>query len=184
MLVGFEEVGVGHSESLCGRARFAFMNPRDYKTWTTFADHPIFSDRKHIVAEWSSDPSVYGDLKDYSTFKVDWYVHQDGLPTEVHASFAARDIRILVESCAAIEREFGDIQHEVFILDDFTVYVRIVSSQFDIELYPDNLSDEGHVLGLFIDSPETDESELHLSDIAQLVPTLLQLLVQTRRRTT
>lgn len=152
------------------------MNPRDIKTWTSFADHPIFSDGKQVVAEWSSNPSVYGDVKDYSTFKVDWYVHQDGLPTEVHASFAARDIRLLAECCAAIEREFGEIQYELFILDDFTVYVWVVSSQFDIELYPDNLSDEGHILGLFIDSPETDDSEHHLSDIAHLIPTLSRVL--------
>ncbi len=160
------------------------MNPRDYNTWTSFADHPIFTDRKHAVTDWSNNPSVYGDLNDYSTFKIDWYVHQDGLPTEAHESFAARDIGILVESCAAIEREFGEIQHELFILDDFTVYVWIVSSQFDIEIYPDNLSDDGHVLGLFIDSPYTEDCEHHLSDVAHLVPTLLRVLAQTARGTT
>jgi hypothetical protein len=154
------------------------MNPRDYKTWTSFGDHPIFSDRKHAVAEWSSDPTMYEGIG--STSMVDWYVHRDpALPTDIQAEYARRDIRNLIDSCTAIEREFGAIQYELFILDDFTVYVSIASSRFEIELYPDNLSDEGPVLGLFIDSPFTEDSEHHLSDVAELVPTLLAVLSQS-----
>ncbi|PHS18755.1 MAG: hypothetical protein COA78_01860 [Blastopirellula sp.] len=159
------------------------MNPRNYKTWTKFDDHPIFTDKKYSVSDWSSDPAMYDRPESYSTFLVDWYVHIDPqLPTEHQAKFAKRDIENLIESCAAIEREFGKTKHELFILDDFTVYVSIASSCFKIELYPDNLSDEGHILGLFIDSPEIEDCEHHLADIDQLVPTIINSIKQSNGR--
>jgi hypothetical protein len=176
MLVGFEEVGVGHSESLCGRARFLSMNPRDYKTWTSFADHPIFSDRKHGVTAWSSDPSRYDDLKNYAVFNPDWYVHRDPrLSTDVQAACAARDIRNLAETCAALEQRFGKLDHELFVLDDLTVYVHVIAQSLMLDVYPQKLDDSGRILMLFVSSP-VEADELGFDSVSDVVPKLESLI--------
>lgn len=148
------------------------MNPRDYTTWTTFADHPIFSDRKHNVVEWSSDPSRYDDLKNYSVFEPDWYVHQDPrLPTDVQAACAARDIRNLVETCAALEQRFGQLDHELFVLDDLTVYVHVITGSLTLDIYPQHLEDSGQILMLFVESP-IEADELSFGSVSDVVPKL------------
>ena len=152
------------------------MNPRDYRTWTSFADHPVFSDRRNSIADWSSDPEAY-DLSRYFPrhFDPDWYVHVDPkLPTDVQAAHAARDIRNLSDFCAALVRRFGPFDHELFILDDFTVYVRISHSQFTLDLSPHDYGDRDEILTLYVESPFDDELVVDTVDdgIAQLVARL------------
>lgn len=135
------------------------MDPRSYKTWTSFADHPVFSDRRESLSDWSSDPSAY-DLSDRfpRQFDPEWYVHVDPrLSTEVQAAHAARDIRNLAEFCAALERAFGPFDHELFVLDDFTVYVRVIHPTFTFDLSPHDYGDTSEILTLYVESPFEDE---------------------------
>ena len=94
------------------------MNPRDYRTWTSLADHPVFSEHRHVVSDWSPDPTVYDDLERFPRqFDPDWYVQfEPKLPTESQAAHAARDVHNLASCNTAFEREFGWIDHELFIL--------------------------------------------------------------------
>lgn len=135
------------------------MNPCDYRTWTSFADHPVFSNQRDTIDDWSSDPAAY-DISDWfpRQFDPEWYVHQDPkLPTDVQAAIAARDIRNLSEFCGVLEREFGKFEHELFILDDFTVYVRVIHSRFKLDLSAHDYGDCNEILTLYVESPFDDE---------------------------
>ena len=152
------------------------MNPCDYKTWKLLADHPIFSDRKYAVAEWSSDPSVYENLDSYSVFDPDWYVHVDPrLPTKVQAACAASDTRNLALACKMLEQRFGKLTHELFVLDDLTVYVNIRAGTLTLDMYPVNCDDSGHILMLFVQSP-VEADELVFDAVDDIVPTLCSLI--------
>lgn len=135
------------------------MNPRDYRTWTSFADHPVYSEQRNKIEEWSSDPSAY-DLSEYfpREFDPNWYLHQaPNLPSDIQAAHAARDILNLCKFCAAFEYRFGAFEHELFILDDCTVYVRITHPTFRLELMPHDFGDRDEILTLYVESPFDDE---------------------------
>jgi len=153
------------------------MNPQDYKSWTSFADHPIFSDRSGSITAWSSDPSVYEDVKRFPTeFNPDWYVHQEPrLPTDQQAKCAEQDIGNLAAACAVLENRFGELSHELFILDDLTVYVHVVVDSLTVDIYPLHLHDAGHILMLFVESP-IEAEELEFDAVEQIVPALDTLL--------
>lgn len=153
------------------------MNPRDYKTWTSFADHPIFSERRHSVADWSLDPTVYDDLTHFpSVFDPDWYVHQDPkLPTDVQVACAARDICNLADTCAALEQRFGQLSHELFVLDDLTVYVHVTTDSLTLDIYPKHLGDSGQILMLFVQFP-IEADDLGFESVADVVPKLDSLV--------
>ena len=153
------------------------MNPCDYKTWTSFADHPVFSNRAHSVADWSSDPTVYDDGRTLpAVFDPDWYVHQEPrLATDIQSACAAQDIRNLVDACASLEQRFGPHCHELFILDDLTVYVRVTVGSLTLNIYPMHLDDDGNVLMLFLESP-IEIDELAFKSVADVVPKLDSLL--------
>lgn len=148
------------------------MDPRNFRTWTSLADHPIFTNRREFVADWSSDPSVYENLASFPTvFDPNWYVHiNPQLPEAVQASYAARDIRNLADICAAIEDRFGPITHELFVLDDLTVYVQMKSDRLLLEIYPDHFDETGAIVNCFVDEPF--EAELQIHSIADVVPSL------------
>jgi len=144
------------------------MNARDYTTWTTFADHPIFTDKARPPTEWSSDPKLYEDFR-CTAFDPEWYVHCDPkLPTEVQAAIAKRDIRNLADTCASIHQRFGTFDHELFILDDLTVLVRITSSQFTLELYPSDYGDAEEIMSVHVEEPT--ETEFLVDSIQEIVP--------------
>jgi hypothetical protein len=135
------------------------MNPRDYRTWTSFADHPVFSDRRDSIADWSSDPEAYHISRYFPRrFDPEWYVHVDPkLPTELQAAHAARDIRNLADFCDALDRKFGSFGHELFILDDYTVYVRVNHSEFTLDLSPHDYGDRNEILTMYVKFPFDDE---------------------------
>ncbi len=153
------------------------MNPRDYKTWASFAHHPIFSDRAHSVADWSSDPTVYDDGRTLpAVFDPDWYVHQEPrLPTDVQAECAAQDIRHLADVCAALEERFGKLSHELFILDDLTVYIHVSVDSLTLDIYPMHLDESGNILMLFVASP-IQADELAFTSVTDVVPKLDALI--------
>ena len=153
------------------------MNPRDYRTWTSFADHPVFSSRATSYAIWSSDPHVYSDRNDLpATYNSDWYVHIDPpYPSDVQAECAANDLRNLAAACDVISQRFGNIAHELFILDDLTVYVHVVAGRLVLDIYPVHFDDAGTILMLFVESP-MEIDELTFTSIADVVPKLDAIL--------
>ena len=153
------------------------MNPRDYRTWTSLADHPIFSARATSYADWSSDPDVYSDRRDLpAAYTPDWYVHIDPrYPTDVQAECAANDLRNLAAVCDSLAQRFGDLSHELFILDDLTVYVYVAVGDLVMDIYPVHFDDAGTILMLFVESP-VEHDELTFTSIADVVPKLDSLL--------
>ena len=153
------------------------MNPRDYRTWTSFADHPIFSPRATSYADWSSAPEVYSDRRDLpAEYNPDWYVHIDPCyPTDVQAECAANDLRNLAAVCDSLAQRFGDLSHELFILDDLTVYVYVAVGDLVMDIYPVHFDDAGTILMLFVESP-VEHDELTFTSIADVVPKLDSLL--------
>lgn len=151
------------------------MDARDYKTWTRFEDHPIFTERVHDVSVWSSDPEMYeGEIP--SRFDPEWYVHQDPkLPTDVQAQYAKQDMGNLIRACDQIIKQFGCAHHELFILDDFTVFVSLKSPKFSLELYPCYLGTQDQIMNVHIDSPIemefiSDSIEEMIHRIAEYIP--------------
>ena len=161
------------------------MNPRDYRTWTSLADHPIFSARATSYADWSSDPDVYSDRRDLpAAYTPDWYVHIDPrYPTDVQAECAASDLRNLSAVCDSLAQRFGNHSHELFILDDLTVYVHVVADDLVLNIYPVHFDDAGTILKLFLESP-AEHDELTFTSIEDVVPKLDSLLHDACRRTT
>lgn len=153
------------------------MNPRDYRTWTSIADHPIFSPRATSYADWSSDPNVYSDRRQLpAVYNPDWYVHIDPRhPTDVQANCAANDLRNLADACDSLTQRFGDLSHELFILDDLTVYVHVAAGNLVLDIYPVHFDDAGTILMLFVESP-IQHDELAFRSIADVVPKLDALL--------
>ena len=153
------------------------MNPRDYRTWTSFADHPIFSPLATSYADWSSDPDVYADRRNLpAVFNADWYVHIDPpYPTDVQAECAANDLRNLAAVCDSVTQRFGPLSHELFILDDLTVYVHVVADDLVLDIYPVHFDDSGTIVMLFVESP-VEHDELTFTSIADVVPKLDSLL--------
>jgi hypothetical protein len=153
------------------------MDPRDFRTWTSLADHPIFSSRAAAFADWSSDPDVYSDYQILpAVFKPEWYVHVDPpYPVDVQQAVAEKDLRNLAAVCAALSRNYSRFTHELFILDDFTVYVRLGTEKFDADIYPVHFDDSGVILQLFINSP-LEIDELKFTAVSEIVPTLDSLL--------
>ena len=153
------------------------MNPCDYRTWTSFADHPIFSPRATSYADWSSAPEVYSDRRDLpAEYNPDWYVHIDPrYPTDVQAECAANDLRNLAAVCDSLAQRFGDLSHELFILDDLTVYVYVAVGDLVMDIYPVHFDDAGAILILFVESP-VEHDELTFTSIADVVPKLDSLL--------
>lgn len=150
------------------------MNPRDFRTWRSLADHPIFSDARHDVEEWSTNPSLYDGIGP-AAFDPEWYVHEDPkLPTEVQAAVAEHDVRNLSATCSAIWQRFGEFAHELFILDDFTVVVCMQHQQFTLEIYPQHYRDDNSILSVFLDSPV--DAEFDVDSVDEVVPRLESLL--------
>ncbi len=152
------------------------LDPTNYRTWSDFKDHPIFSPSKSSIETWSHDSSRYCDLNTYGRFWPDHYVHIDPAPpVEYQQQIAQRDIALLAEACQQIESTFGDIRCELVILDDFTAYAWISHKQFSIEVYP-GLPEEGPMLKMFVDDPDIDAAEHDCTSVPILVETLSQLL--------
>ena len=149
------------------------FDPTDYKTWTSFSDHPIFGETKHAIDQWSHDPSRYDDLNSYTQFLPQWYVHVDPAPPESEQLKAARrDIAQLCETCTAIESAFSPIRYELVVLDDFTVYLWIEHERFHIELYPNSYGRESFPIRLFIESPSALEDEFECAASLDVVEIL------------
>lgn len=149
------------------------LDPTDYTTWTTFSDHPIFGDTKFRITEWSHDPSRYCELLSYGHFMPECYVHiLPTLPVEEQQRIADRDIRIFANACAEIERIFGEVIYELVILDDFTAYLWVKHSRFEIELYTGKDIRSDHIITMFIDSPDVDDSECACRSTTELVTRL------------
>jgi hypothetical protein len=109
-------------------------------------------------------------------FDPDWYVHRDPrLPTAVQSACAARDIRNLADTCAALEQRFGQLSHELFILDDLTVYVHVTTGSLTLDIYPMHLDDSGNIMMLFVTSP-IEADELVFTSVADVVPRLDSLI--------
>lgn len=152
------------------------MNPRDYTTWTSFADHPIFTERERPPREWSSNPKLYDDFR-CDAFDPEWYIHTDPkLPTATQAAIAARDIQNLIATCDLIHKQFGAIDHELFILDDLTVFVRIISRRFTLDLYPSDYGDNREVMTVLVEEPF--ETEFVVDSIYEIVSRLVELVNQ------
>lgn len=147
------------------------MNPRDYQTWTSLADHPFFSPRAVEFADWSSSPDVYADRRELpAVFNPDWYVHQDPpLPTAIQAECAVADI------CDSLSRHYGQLDHELFILDDLTVFVRAAAGVLVMDIYPVHRDDSGTILLLFVESP-IEIDEMSFAAIADVAPKLDSLI--------
>ena len=100
------------------------MNPCDYSTWTSFALHPIFSDARSAINEWSHFPQEYSDLGSYSCFMPEWYVHIDPpYPMDVQESVAEADIKSLQTATAKVCALQLLMRYELIVLDDYTVFV-------------------------------------------------------------
>lgn len=72
-------------------------------------------------------------------------------------------------------RRFGRLDHELFILDDLTVYVRAEVGSLALEFYPVHFDESGAILLLFVESP-IEVDELTFTSIADVVPKLDSLL--------
>ncbi len=153
------------------------MNPRDYRTWKSLGDHPIFSPRAHEFAKWSSDPEVYEDCTHLPwEYNPDWYVHIDPrFPVEVQAETALRDLKNLAATCDALSQRFGKLNHEIFILDDLTVYVHVSADEITLDFYPVHFDENNVILMFFIESP-IEVDELTFTCISDVVPELNKLL--------
>lgn len=137
------------------------VNPQDYRTWTSFEDHPIFTDRERWLRQ-SMDATNYDGIGDDSRFQSEWYVHVlPQLPVQEQETIARRDIENLVTACSEVEREFGRFDHELFILDDFTTLVRAKAPPFVFEVYPMHDVDDV-VLSVFVDEPRDAEFRLEI----------------------
>lgn len=150
------------------------MNPRDYNTWTTFADHPIFTNRERPPYEWSSAPAIYDDFR-CKEFLPEWYVHvAPKLPTHIQAAIAERDIKNFAAACQAIHQQFGSVNHELFILDDLTTLVSIRYVDFHIDLYGHDYGDNDQVMAAYLLEP--NENEFTIDSVSEFVPTLRAIL--------
>lgn len=129
------------------------LDPKNYRTWTAFSDHPIFGNERASVAKWSHDASRYCELKGYGAWMPEGYVHVEPPPAlEIQLTAAKQDIEELSACCQALEGAFGRITHELIILDDFTVYVWAAGDEFSIDFYP-NLLEPGYRFLVFFEKP-------------------------------
>ena len=96
-------------------------------------------------------------------------------PTDVQAECAANDLRNLAAVCDSLAKRFGDLSHELFILDDLTVYVYVAVGDLVMDIYPVHFDDAGAILILFVESP-VEHDELTFTSIADVVPKLDSLL--------
>ena len=120
---------------------------------------------------------MYSDRRDLpAEYNPDWYVHIDPrYPTDVQAECAANDLRNLAAVCDSLAQRFGDLSHELFILDDLTVYVYVAVGDLVMDIYPVHFDDAGAILILFVESP-VEHDELTFTSIADVVPKLDSLL--------
>jgi hypothetical protein len=153
------------------------MNPRDYTTWTSFADHPIFADKERSPTEWSSDPATYDDFR-CDEFLPEWYIHVNPKPsTAVQAAIAERDIKNFAAACHEIHQAFGSIDHELFILDDLTVLVSLRSEAFHIDFYGHDYGDNDQIMSIYLLEPR--ECDFMIDSVSEFVPRLRLLLSNT-----
>ncbi|QDU54125.1 hypothetical protein [Aeoliella mucimassa] len=154
------------------------LDPKNYRTWKSLGEHPVFGPLKTNIESWSHDASQYGDLSNYRGFLPEWYVHLDPAPpVTVQIATAERDLQNLASVCCGIERAFGDICYELVVCDDFTVFVWVRHTMFGIELYP-GLFGEATLLRMFVDHPKVDCAEFDFTNVSNVVETLTELLRQ------
>ena len=147
------------------------LDPTNWQTWHRLDDHPIFGPRKSQISEWSNDPSQYDDIGNYSTFKPEWYAHVDpNLSIEQQREIVANDMRNLAESCCGLIERYGSVLHELVVLDDFTIFARIMNDSFSIAIYPIQFDADCNLM-LFIDSPVVVE-EIRCSNPTHLTETV------------
>ena len=135
------------------------FDPTNWQTWDQIANHPIFTERKTQIHEWSYDPTKYSPLADYSGSISDHYLPFDPpQPKIVNDAAALLDITNLADVCRLIKEIYGIIAYEIVVLDDFTVYVWVKHDLIEIEVYPVHF-DNDYKLLLFAKKPVEIEEE-------------------------
>lgn len=152
------------------------LDPKDYRTWTAFADHPIFGKERASITEWSHDASRYCELKDYGVWMPECYIHIEPPPAlEYQLDAAKQGIEGLSSCCHALETAFGSITHELIILDDFTVYVWVAGDGFALDIYPNSLLQPDCRFLVFLDRP-IQLDEVQCESISGVVATVHNVL--------
>ena len=153
------------------------LDPKDYRTWTVFADHPIFDKERDSIEEWSHDASRYSELKNYGVWMPECYIHITPSPSlDIQSALAKQDIEELASCLLALEQAFGSITYELVILDDFTVYVWVAGNGFALEIYPNNLMEPNYRFLMFIEHPVLVD-EVQCRSIADVVANVRNALV-------
>ena len=145
------------------------FDPCDYRTWKRLEDHPIFCvHKKTLIADWSKDPSQYSELPTYSKFMPEFYVHVDPAPdVSVQSAVLERDLKNLAGVCEQIIDRFGPAQHELVVMDDFTLFVWLRNERLDLCVYP-MLPEDQAILVMFVHSPFIGD-ELRFNRVDELV---------------
>ena len=133
------------------------LDPSDYKTWTALHEHPA--------------------LENATEYVYRCYVHvQPPPPPESQRAEAERDLKNLGQVCSELEAAFGEIQVELQVLDDYTVFASVRHALFDVDVYPQDRSYDGAILGVWFDRPTTEDDEVRLRSVAELTPLLREML--------